>query len=200
MSPFAARTPISFAGAPTSSRHRDYQDARMAEQPGYRLEVPLAGSFSHGEWTVLVHGRADGVFGIGGGPEAWRVEEVKTGFGPLVPGSRRARAYALQAALYGWLLQRETGLPTEATVIWLAGGEEPERIPVRWSPVELVARTRRSGRPTLHGAPVSASWPTPPGRRSRRETTCSSTPRPARARPQPCCSPLRSTHSPTIAG
>ena len=112
----------------------------MAEQPGYRLEVPLAGSFSHGEWTVLVHGRADGVFGIGGGPEAWRVEEVKTGFGPLVPGSRRARAYALQAALYGWLLQRETGLPTEATVIWLAGGEEPERIPVRWSPVELEAQ------------------------------------------------------------
>lgn len=116
----------------------------MAEQPGYRLEVPLSGSWRHGEWTVRVHGRADGVFGIGPGPDAWQVEEVKTGSGPLTPGSQRARAYAFQAALYGWLLERETGRPTEVSLIWLGSGEDPVRIPVAWEPSELEAKIARA--------------------------------------------------------
>lgn len=136
--------PSPFGGALGSSRHRRFQDRRLGEDPGYRVELALEAEFVHRDWTVQLRGRADGVQGLSdAGPGPIIVEELKTGIGKLDPTDRRAEAYALQAATYAWMIARTTDRPVEARLIWWPLDQSsPSPIPVPWSRDEVEARLR----------------------------------------------------------
>lgn len=136
--------PSPFGGALGASRHRRFQDQRLAEDPDYRAELALEAEFLHQGWTVQLRGRADGVQGLSdAGANPIVVEELKTGVGKLDPSQRRAEAYALQAASYAWMIARTTDRPVETRLIWWPLDEvSPSSIPVPWSLHEVETRLR----------------------------------------------------------
>ncbi len=105
--------------------------------------MPLETELSHRDWTIVLRGRADGIFGeeVGTGP--LRVEEVKTGLGPWHDESPMAEAHRLQAAVYGWMLARTTGREVRSCIVWLAHGAAAERHPVE-SDADAVERRVRA--------------------------------------------------------
>ncbi|MCP3983185.1 MAG: DEAD/DEAH box helicase [bacterium] len=127
-----------------ASRHRRFQDQRIAEDPGYRTELALEAEFLHQGWTVLLRGRADGVQGLTEDDTTPIViEELKTGIGKLDPTQKRAEAYALQAATYAWMLTRTTPRDVETRILWWPlDHSSPSPIPVRWNLDEIEARIR----------------------------------------------------------
>ena len=110
-----------------------HQAVAARRGPGWRTEVPLAGTHRH----LAVRGRADGV-----DLERRRVEEVKTFKGDLdrVPANHRALHWA-QAKVYAWLLCREHGFDelTVALVYFDVGRQRETVLEARCGAPELRA-------------------------------------------------------------
>jgi DNA excision repair protein ERCC-2 len=100
--------------------HAQVQAASAAGDFSYRSEVPLRARLDHAGWQISLHGRADGIR-----EDAQRglvVEEIKSVRRCAATDPRRAAIYRLQAALYGWMLHRESGLPVSAELLWVEIG------------------------------------------------------------------------------
>ncbi|MEM8963875.1 MAG: DEAD/DEAH box helicase, partial [Acidobacteriota bacterium] len=112
--------------------HSRYQEEALADDGSYRREVTIRHSFEYRGWQVTIHGRADGLRTDPDG--AVVVEEIKSvrrGV-QLAPATREI--YARQAALYAWMLSRESRLedlnapPVRAELVLIEiGTDEIER-------------------------------------------------------------------------
>lgn len=130
--------------------HGRYQEAALADDPGYRREVALRVEIEHRGWRVVVSGRADGLRRDEDGTRV--VEEIKSvrREGQLSPAVRQV--YERQALIYAWMLERlepepEAGVekqPVRAELVLIAiGSDAVERIEIETPPSELDLAIRR---------------------------------------------------------
>jgi len=133
--------------------HARYQQRAALRNAGFQAEVAVHGSLQHLReqlqrqppvaWQVEIHGRVDALWssqpGEKRGPQqSLRIEELKSGR-PPPPGPPK-EAFALQAALYAWMLERERGLPVSAEIVFLAPDASAAlRVPVSWPLRRLLA-------------------------------------------------------------
>ncbi len=102
--------------------HSQYQERRMAADPSYRREVGLVARLEHRGWTVLLHGRIDGIRRDDDGVQV--VEEIKSIRPGATPSPQTAELYARQAQLYAWMLSRSDP-DQDGAVLPGAAGEAP---------------------------------------------------------------------------
>ncbi len=107
--------------------HVRYQRAAERTQPDYQAERPLVARFAHGDWTVTLRGRADGVARDADG--VLRVEELKSVWPDEEPPRDTRSAWERQLRTYAWLLARETGEPVRAEIVRLPIGHDDDGAP-----------------------------------------------------------------------
>lgn len=122
--------------------HGRYQEEALASDGSYRREVSLRAELDHKGWRVVISGRADGVRRDAEGVRV--VEEIKSvrREGQLSAAAREL--YERQAALYAWMLARESGEATRAELLLIAiGSDAVERIPLEIDFDDLELRIRK---------------------------------------------------------
>jgi len=165
--------------------HRKIQTELEEAEEGFVAELPLAGEFESGGWTLEISGRADGVCFDRGLP--LRVDEIKTlHFAVDLSGlyaDERLEPFRKQAAIYAWMLARRHGTAPEARLILvdIVSGEQRVK-PCSWKmeTVEadlakflhgvLSAEARReAGREQLRSAAEALPFPHPEQREIQRK-------------------------------
>ncbi len=108
--------------------HGRYQEQALADDLGYRREVPLAREIEHAGWRARVSGRADGLRRAPDG--ALVVEEIKS-FRRGGAGAALARALACaQARVYSWIAAGAEP-HVRAELVWIElGSDRVEREPL----------------------------------------------------------------------
>lgn len=122
--------------------HGRYQEEALASDGSYRREVSLRAELEHKGWRVVISGRADGVRRDADGVRV--VEEIKSVRREGQLSTTARELYERQAALYAWMLARESDEPARAELLLIAiGSDAVERIPLEIDFEDLELRVRK---------------------------------------------------------
>lgn len=107
--------------------HSSYQEEALAADPSYRREVVLRLELDHRGWTVLLHGRADGIRRDEQGQLV--VEEIKSVRRGQQLSPLTLELYRRQASIYAWMLSKiePAQRPQAELVLIEIGGDGVER-------------------------------------------------------------------------
>ncbi len=147
--------------------------AELAEESGFRSEVPVVRTVEIDGWTVEIHGRADGVLEADG--RILRVDEIKSvELGSSSGGVPEAvlERYRRQVRLYAWLLARPPVLPAARLLLVdvVTGRVQVESVPwsqdavlswLRSTVHRIVSILQRRSEALAHGRHVAAGLPFP---------------------------------------